>query len=206
MTEPTSRIPPFAGRIGITLLCVYLLGVTVRIGGCYAPDVTQRDELPENGPAVGSSFPVFRLKDVSGTAIGSDDLRGTTALVIVVPSLDWSPPTKARLLDLADALRGRRDVRVAVVIPSAQATPRGLAFTRDHRLPFYYLVDDAGLIEALGLAAPAPDGTPAALPATFVLDEAGRVRWRDVRKSARAWPSPAIVLADAPTAVDPAAP
>jgi peroxiredoxin len=195
MTERASSMPPFAGRIGITLLCLYLLGVTLRIGGCYAPDAKSRDELPDNGPAIGSEFPAFRLHDVSGATIGRDDLRGGTAIVIVAPSLDWSPPTKARLLDLADALRGRREVRVAVILPSAQATPRSLTFVRDHRLPFYFLVDDAGLVDTLGLATAAPDGTRAAYPATFVLDDAARVRFRDVRKNARAWPAPEAVLA-----------
>lgn len=196
MTEGTITQPPtVAGRIGITLLCVYLFIVTLRIGGCYAPDPARHDELPDNGPPVGSEFPAFSVRDVSGATIARDDLRGTPTIVIVVPSLDWSPPTKARLLDLGSALRGRHDVRVAVVLPSAQATPRSLTFPRDHPLPFYFLVDDAGLIDRLGLAAPAPDHTASAFPATFVLDAQGRIRLRDVRKNARAWLAPEVALA-----------
>ncbi len=201
MSEPVA--PPasrFAGRIGITLLCVYLLMVTLRIGGCYAPDAARRDDLPGAGPGVGEPFPEFRLHDVSGATITRDDLHGMPAVVLIVPSLDWSPPTKARLLDFADALGNRRDVRVAVVLSAAQATPRGLRFVRDRTLPFYFLVDDGGLIERLGLATPAPDGTPTAFPATFVLDADGRIRLRDVRKSARSWIAPEIALsADAPS-------
>jgi peroxiredoxin len=206
MTERTGAArPTVAGRIGVTLLCVYLLGVTLRIGGCYAPDAARRDELPDDGPGLGAEFPPFRLQDVSGATIGRDDLRGGPAIVAVVPSLDWSPPTKARLLDLAEALRNRRDIRVVVVLPSAQATPRSATFVRDHRLPFHFLVDDAGLVDTLGLATPAPDGTPAAFPATFVLDDAGRVRFRDVRKNARTWPAPELVLgATSPPARAPA--
>lgn len=200
MSEPATRQPPaLVGRIGITLLCIYLLAVTLRIGGCYAPDPARRDELPGVGPAVGDEFPAFTLRDVSGAQIDRNDLRGAAAVIAIVPSLDWSPPTKARLLDLADALTARRNVRVAVVMSAAQATPRSLAFVRNRRLPFYVLVDDAGLIERLGLTAPAPDGTPAALPATFVLDANGRVRLRDVRKNARSWLAAPLVLdADAP--------
>jgi peroxiredoxin len=195
MSEPAAPAASrFAGRIGITLLCIYLLMVTVRIGGCYAPDAARRDELPGAGPAVGEPFPDFRLRDVSGATIGRDDLRGATAVVLTVPSLDWSPPTKARLIDLADAVVDRHDVRVAVVMTAAQATPRALRFVRDRTLPFYFLVDDAGVINRLGLATPAPDGTAAALPATFVLDADGRVRLRDVRKNARTWLAPNVVL------------
>ena len=84
---------------------------------------------------------------------------------------------------------------------AAQATPRALAFVRDRRLPFYFLIDDAGLIERLGLGAPAPDGTPAALPATFVLDANGRVRLRDVRKNARSWLAPPLLLDGTATGV-----
>jgi peroxiredoxin len=200
MSDAEVRRPPvFAGRIGVTLLCIYLLGVTARIGGCYAPELARRDDLPGAAPPVGDTFPAFTLRDASGIEIRSDVLRGTPAVIAVVPSLDWSPPTKARVLDLADAVAGRRDVRVALLLPSAQATPRSLAFVRDRRLPFYVLVDDAGLIQRLGLATPAPDGTPAAFAATFVLDAEGRVVLRDVRKTPRAWPDADLVLAAALT-------
>lgn len=198
MSTGAATAPPasrFAGRIGITLLCIYLLVVTLRIGGCYAPDAARRDEVPGAGPAVGDAFPDFRLRDVSGATIARDDLRGARAIVLTVPSLDWSPPTKARLIDLADALADRRDVRVAVVMTAAQATPRALRFVRDRTLPFYFLVDDGGLVDRLGLGTPAPDGTPTALPATFVLDADGRVRLRDVRKNARTWLAPELALA-----------
>lgn len=205
MSAPAARQPPVViGRIGVTLLCIYLLAVTLRISGCYAPELARRDELPGVGPAVGDEFPAFKLHDVSGVEIGRSELGGSTAVIVVVPSLDWSPPTKARLLDLADALAQRRDVRVAILMTAAQATLRALAFVRDRHLPFYFLIDDVGLIEQLGLATPAPDGTPAALPATFVLDGAGRVRLRDVRKQARSWLAAPLVL-DAEGAQDRAA-
>jgi peroxiredoxin len=195
MSEPATRpAQALTGRIGITLLCLYLLAVTVRIGGCYAPEPARRDELPDVGPAVGAEFPAFTLRDVSGTETSRDDLRGAEALIVVVPSLDWSPPTKARLLDLADVLAQRRGIRIAVVMTAAQATPRALAFVRDRHLPFYFLIDDAGLIDRLGLGAPAPDGSPAALPATFGLDAAGRVRFRDIRKHARSWLAAPLAL------------
>ena len=196
MSATTAQTQPiFAGRIGVTLLCIYLLVVTFRISSCYAPEQARRDELPSAGPAVGEEFPAFTLRDASGITIGTSDLAGHEAVVLIVPSLDWSPPTKARLLDLADTMAANdRTVRVAVVMTSAQATPRALAFVHDRRLPFYFLIDDAGLIEKLGLATPAPDGTPAAYPATFVLDGSGRVQLRDVRKLARSWLAAPLVL------------
>jgi peroxiredoxin len=196
-TETTGR-PVFAGRIGVTLLCVYLFGVTLRIGGCYEPEPAPRDEIRDAGPAAGAEFPSFTLRDVNGVEVTRDQLlAGARGVIVVVPSLDWSPPTKAHLLDLAEALRDRGDVRAAVVLPQAQATPRSLAFVRDRRLPFVVLIDDSGLIERLGLATAAPDGTPSAHPATFVLDATGRVQLRDVRKSPRAWLD-ADTMLDAP--------
>lgn len=190
----TSKQPIVIGRIGVTLLCVYLLAVTVRIGGCYAPEPARRDELASSGPAVGQPFPEFTLRDVSGAEIGTRDLRGARAVLAIVPSLDWSAPSKARVLDLAEAIAKRRDLRVAVVLPKTQATPRSLAFARDRDLPLYILIDDAGLIERLGLNAPAPDGTVAAHSATFVLDAEGNVLLRDTRKDVRTWPTTALVL------------
>jgi peroxiredoxin len=188
MSALTARTPPvFAGRIGVTLLCLYLLGVTLRIGGCYGPDAAPHDERADAGPAVGAEFPAFTLRDVSGASVSRADLAGGTAVVVVVPSLDWSPPTKGHLLDLADAVRAQRALRVAVVVPKDQATPRSLAFVRERHLPFFVLIDDGSLVDRLGLATSAPDGTPAALPATYVLGPDGHVRLRDVRKNARTW-------------------
>jgi peroxiredoxin len=191
---PATERPRVAGKIGVTLLCVYLLTVTLRIDGCYRPDAAVRDERPEAGPALGAPFPPFELADVSGTRVTLRGLAGKPVVLAFVPSLDWSPPTKARLLELAAALAERRDVVVAVVMTEAQATPRALTFVREHTTPFYYLVDGGGLTAALGLQADGPEGTPAALPATFVLDGAGVVALRDVRRNARTWLAPATLL------------
>jgi peroxiredoxin len=189
--------PFLAGKIGATFLCIYLLGVAVRIDGCYQPTTALRDDTPGAGPSVGTPFPGFSLTDVGGAKIALDDLRGSPAVVAFVPSLDWSPPSKARIIDLADAFAGRRDVRVAIVMTAVQATPRALAFVRDRRTPFYYLVDDGDLTERLGLTIAAPDQTAAARAATFVLDANGTVMLRDIRNDARTWPAAAVIAAAA---------
>jgi peroxiredoxin Q/BCP len=183
-----------AGRIGITLLCIYLLGVALRIGGCHHPEATLRDELADHGPAVGERFPAFSLPELSGATMSLTDLAGAPAVLVLVPSLDWSPPTKARLLDLVETLRGDRTTRVVVLVAAEQATPRSATFARDHALPFHVLVDDTGMLDRLRLLMEAPDGTAAAVPATFVLDADGVVRARDTRKSARIWPDAPIIL------------
>jgi peroxiredoxin len=183
-----------SGRIGATLLCCYLFAVALRIDGCYRADTQPRDELPAAGPRVGARFPDFELPELGGTRIGTATLAGAPALLLFVPSLDWSPPTKARLLDLAEALAGRRDVRVAVVTTEAQTTPRALTFVRERRTPFTFVIDDGGLVDRLGLRLDAPDGSPTALPATFVLDRDGVVRLRDVRRDPRTWLDPGRVL------------
>jgi len=195
MSEPSPPRRLVAGRIGVTLLCGYLLAVTLRIEGCYRPEPAIRDDLPEAGPALGAAFPAFELPDLSGTRVSLRMLAGKSVVLAFVPSLDWSPPTKARLLELASAFAGRRDVIGAIVMTEVQATPRALTFAREHPLPFYYLVDGAGLVAELGLKGEGPDGAAAALPATFVLDPAGIVRLRDVRRDPRRWLAPAVILA-----------
>jgi peroxiredoxin len=185
--------PFVAGKVGATLLCLYVLGVAARIEGCYYPVANVRDEVQSAGPAVGAPFPRFELKDVSGTRVSLDDLRGTASVLVFVPSLDWSPPTKARVLELADTFARMRDIRVAVVMTEEQATARALTFVRERRTPFYYLVDDAGVTEQLGLATKTTAGQTAAQPATFVLDANGTVTMRDVRKDARTWLAGSIV-------------
>ena len=186
-TSPSIERPFVAGKIGATLLCLYILGVAVRIDGCYHPDPRPRVDVEGATPQLGEAFPEFDLPDVSGSRIGSGDLRGVAHVIAFVPSLDWSPPSKARVLELAQAFAGRKDARVAVVFTVQQATPRALAFVRDHRTPFYYLVDDSGLADRLGVLMAAPDKTAAARPATYVVDAAGIVRLRDVRADARTW-------------------
>jgi peroxiredoxin len=185
------------GRIGITMLCVYLLGVTFRIGGCYHPDPALRDDLPDRGPQVGEPFPSFTLPELSGATMGLVDLVGAPVVLVLAPSLDWSPPTKARLLDLLEAIRSDRGTRVAVLLARDQATSRSATFDRDHRLPFPVLVDDTGMLGRLGLLTAAPDGSGAAVSATFVLDRNGTVRARDTRMQARTWPDAAALLAAA---------
>jgi len=44
---------------------------------------------------------------------------------------------------------------------------------------------------------PGPENAPIALPATFVLDAAGRVVLRDVRRDPRVWLDPDVILAAA---------
>jgi peroxiredoxin len=185
-----------AGKIGVTLLCSYLLAVALRIGGCYHPDDRVRDEVTAP-PRVGERFPDFTLADVSGTSISLTDLSGRPAVLVFVPSLDWSPPSKARVLDLAAATGLRRDVTVAVVLTKETATPRALAFIREHRTAAYYLIDADGVAERLQLASKGPDDVRAALPATFVLDATGVVLLRDVRRDPRTWLDPGAVLAAA---------
>ena len=186
-----------AGKVGVTLLCCYLAAVAVRITGCYGAEGAARDELPTAGPRVGETFPAFALPDVSGAHIALHDLAGRATVVAFVPSLDWSAPTKARVLDLADAVAGRDDVRLAVILTSGAATPRSLTFVREHRPPAFFLVDGDGLTERLGLQVPGPEETPVAMPSTFVLDASGVVLLRDVRRDARTWLDPRAVLAAA---------
>ena len=51
------------------------------------------------------------------------------------------------------------------------------------------------MTEQLGIAVAGPENTPVALPATFVLDAAGRVVLRDVRRDPRVWLDPDVILA-----------
>lgn len=193
-TTPPARAL-VAGKIGTTFLCCYLFAVALRLGGCYRPDPQARDELPTVGPRVGESFPGFALPDVSGPRIGLRDLAGRPAVLAFVPSLDWSAATKARVVDLAEAVAGRRDVTLAVILTAAAATPRSVTFTREHPASAYFLIDGDGLTEQLGLGAAGPDESRVALPCTFVLDGHGTVVLRDIRRDPRTWLDADAVLA-----------
>jgi len=192
-TSNRMRPPTLAGKIGFTLLAVYLLAVAFRIGGCYVPDARIRDELPDRGPRLGEEFPAFTLGDLAGGTVGRNPVPGSPAVLLFLPSLDWSPPSKARVIDFTQALGNQPTDAVTVVFTEAQATARALRFVRDRKLPFRFVVDTEGLVERLGFTTPAPDGTTAALSATFVLDAAGVVRLRDVRQRTRTWLAPEVV-------------
>ncbi len=198
---PAQGAPPpprtVAGKIGMTMLCLYLIAVSIRIDGCYHSDAAPRDEAAEAGPRVGTAFPAFDLPDVSGARVTLHDLAGRPAIVAFVPSLDWSAPTKARVLDLGDAVTGRRDLTLTIVMTAPAATARSRVFVREHDLPAYVLVDAAGLVERAGLQIAGPENVPVAMPATFVLDANGTVVLRDVRHDARTWLDPRALLAAA---------
>lgn len=202
-TPEARSTPGVAGRIGVTLLCCYLFAVAVRIGGCYRAEPTPRDDAIDAGPRLGAPFPPFALPDVTGVRVTLQDLAGRPAIVAFVPSLDWSAPTKARILDLAEAVGRRRDLTLTIILTTGAATPRSLTFVREHHLPAYVLVDGTGFTEGLGLQIAGPEGIPVALPATFVLDANGTVLARDVRRDPRTWLDAAAVLAAARVPAEP---
>lgn len=64
-----------------------------------------RADAPQAVVQVGQSFPDFELPNIDGAPVRLSSLRGQRVLLTFERSLDWSPFTKTRLVELRGALQ-----------------------------------------------------------------------------------------------------
>jgi peroxiredoxin len=165
---------------------------------------------------VGEPFPDFLLPDAEGRLVERADLIAEGPAVITFYRGDWCPTCTEALGKLEHAAREVEAAGATLTAVAPETAGRALAAKTHYRLGFRVLADvDHGLAMACGLAFRVPlpyrgllrragvdlaerqgnAGWFLPLPATFVLDRAGIVRWSfvDVDFSKRA--SPAEVVA-----------
>lgn len=167
-------------------------------------------------PALGDEMPSFVLPDIEGRLVGLSDLAGDGPLVVAFLRGHWCPycsTVASSLGGLAAAAAGLGG-RVVAICPEAR--PFALALSEAGRGRFAVLSDvDAGYALSLGLAVWMDDamrelmtklgedlqlynrseGWILPIPATFVVDRARRVVFRDVNPDWRLRADPDAVLA-----------
>lgn len=163
----------------------------------------------------GAAAPAFALPDVNGKLVRSEDLLALGPLVVSFFRGRWCPYCVTELeawRDLFPALRERGALLVAI----SPQTVRQSEFTMSqYQLPFPLLRDDSSqLAEAFGAAysvtpymqtyyrsilvnIPFINGESSwrlPVPATFLIDQRGTVRWSRGHADSRVRPDPAEVL------------
>jgi peroxiredoxin len=160
-------------------------------------------ELRRTGAAAhalgaGQPFPDFLLPDAEGRLVDRDDLLAAGPAVVTFFRGDWCPYCRASLDSLEAALPDVEAAGATLAAVTPETGGRALGAKRRHRARYRVLADvDHGLATACGVAFRAPAAYRALLlrggvdlaerqgnaawflpvPATFVLDRAGVVRW-----------------------------
>lgn len=164
----------------------------------------------------GAAAPSFALPDANGKLVRSEDLLALGPLVVSFFRGRWCPYCVTELESWRDHYPELRQQGALLVALSPQ-TQRQSEFTiSQHGLPFPLLRDEgAAVAAAFGAAYTVPaymqqhyrsilvnipfiNGEPSwqlPIPATFLIDQAGIVRWRQGSADFRVRPDPAEVLA-----------
>lgn len=166
----------------------------------------QTAEAGAGAPVIGDPFPDFLLPDQDGRLVNLETYRGGGPAVVAFLRGHWCPyckTTAVALAEIADAAAAK-GAKIVAVSPESRKYSARLSEDSSHRFPILTDVDN-GLALALNLAIWVDDDmarliagagwdVPAyqtakswvlPIPATFVLDKAGRVAARYVNADYR---------------------
>jgi peroxiredoxin len=178
------------------------------------------DELRRTGAAdhalrVGEPFPDFLLPDAEGRLVELADLLATGPAVLTFFRGDWCPFCRTALDALEATLPQLRAAGAGLAAVMPETGGRALDAKRRHRLGYRVLADvDHGLAMACGIAFRVPRPYRAAMdaagidlgerqgsaawflpvPATFVIDRAGILRWSFVELDFTRRAQPAAIV------------
>lgn len=168
-------------KLGLGLFSI-LASVAVGVGGGRFVSYTMRGTL--NPPytlsiAVGQRFPAFLLPDQLGATYHGPALEGADATLIYVYRGDFCPFARFELADLTAHADEFRRARVDVVAISADPIERSKMLAGFLKTSIPLLGDSTeAVLGPLGLVQHHVNGEPDnAIPAFFVVDRAGVVRW-----------------------------
>jgi peroxiredoxin len=165
---------------------------------------------------IGDRFPDFLLPDAEGRLVERSDLTAAGPAVVSFYRGDWCPNCVDALARLEAAAREVAEAGATLTAIAPETAGRALAAKQRLRLGYRVLADvDHGLALACGLAFRVPQpyrgllrrggvdlaerqgnaGWLLPLPATFVLDGAGMVRWSFLDLDFRKRAEPAAIVA-----------
>ncbi len=188
-------------KLGVSIIA-FLAAAALAIGGGRFYLYTMRGT--RNPPftltvATGGRFPDFALSDQSGVMLTQNALASGQTHLVMVYRGDYCPFARYELEELT-AMQdrfARAGIGIIAISADPAARSRMLAdFTRT-RIPL--LCDPAGrLLGPLGLLQHHRDAQPAnAIPAFFLIDRGGVVRWIFTSPYYREQPAPGAILAAA---------
>jgi hypothetical protein len=131
---------------------------------------------PDNRAAALRSDPVvFHYEGAQEGALDSGALRGRPSVIIFITTYDIASQAQARFLTMLER-RHRARIRVAaVVLEPPDNRPLVIAFRDALHLDYPVAMGDSDLVAGRG-----PFGDVHAVPTTVLLDDKGRIAWRNV--------------------------
>jgi peroxiredoxin len=180
-------------KLGFALLA-FLTCIAIGVGGGRFVSYTLRGTL--NPPFTlalkpGDRFPAFVLADENGATVTGPAAPSGGATLIYVYRGDFCPFARYELADLTARAADFRRVKVAVVAISADPIARSKMLAGFLRTSIPLLSDvHETLLAPLGLIQHHRDGEPdSAIPAFFIVDRAGVIRWRFTSEYYRVFPT-----------------
>lgn len=177
---------------GIALLLLLDLALPLTPIGRRGPEAQVRSDVEGAHTSLGEPFPDLTLIERDGDPLSTSALQGVRSLLTFERSIDWCPYTKARLVELRDALNEIPDLVIVYVLPDVQVTPKSLRFIEELGLEdrvTFAMDPESAAIHRLGLIKrdpePIEDGVPN--PTTYILDRQGVLRFADVRTDYHRW-------------------
>jgi peroxiredoxin len=201
--QPATRV---VRRLTLLLLTATTLPLAVRPGGAQQPlplgPAEGRDLAPTEiaRVAIGASAPDFTLARHGGGTVTLSQFRGKKNVVLVFYRGHWCPYCITQLREMRTLLSGelKRDTELLVVsIDGEKETNMALArIGTDGVAPdFTFLSDpDHAVIARYGVLNPSGSRRGIPHPATFVIDQGGVVRWRDVQTDYKIRPTNSAIL------------
>ena len=180
-------------------LFAFLACIVVGMGGGRFVSYTMRGTL--NPPhtlnlAVGQRFPAFALPDQNGVIHHGPAIAGADVTLIYVYRGDFCPFARFELADMTRHAEEFRRARIDVVGISADPIERSKMLAGYLRTEIPLLSDTKeSVLAPLGLVQRHVDGEPDnAIPAFFVVDREGVVRWIFASRYYRELPTVAALL------------
>ncbi|MEE8165134.1 MAG: redoxin domain-containing protein [Myxococcota bacterium] len=185
-----------------TIALLSLLGLNVMLPwtslGRRGTEALVRADV-ESHVVLGQPLPELELVGLDGRAYSRGDFLGHRVLLTFERSVDWSPYTKARLVELREVFVATPDLQVVWVMSDIQINDRTRSFIDELGLAnrILFLADPKSkLIQELGIlkADPEPIEKGVPHPTTLLLDRDGRIRFIDVRTDFHIWLDPAVLV------------
>lgn len=168
-------------KLGFSMLAI-LGGIAVGVGGGRFVSYAMRGTL--NPPftlklALGDRFPEFALADQNNLVLHGANALGADATLIYVYRGDYCPFARFEFADLTAHLAEFHQAGVAVIGISTDTTDRSTMLSGFLRTSIRLLSDPSeNVVAPLGLVQHHRNGEPDnAIPAFFILDSDGIVRW-----------------------------
>ncbi len=185
-------------KLAIAALC-FLASVAIGISGGHFVSYTIRGT--RNPPftlkvGLGERFPDFALTDQNGSVHRASEMRSNTATIVMVYRGDFCPFARFELEELTRRAQDFRRAGLAVIAVSTDPAERSkrLAAFLHTDIP---LLDDSheSILKPLGLIQSHRNGQPDnAIPAFFIIDRNGVVRWIFTSPFYREQPAPDALL------------